>query len=172
MIEKNILPSELSNNNNRNNVIKYKNGNMKKVHIFMDDDIVKMYKENFKDEINLIKKEITNMKSKLYFYSDVEYEKIDKEYFTRNKDDTRINTRNKSKKILNNNNLNEGINNNNEKCNAMNNSIEEKKIINHDEKNNDGKKKNMKDYNNNINNEEWEFQMNFLDNEMFEKITI
>ena len=175
LIEKNVLPSELSNNNNKNNVIKYKNGNLKKIHIFMDDDIIKMYKDNFKEEINLIKKEITNIKSKLYFYSDVEYEKLDKEFFTKNKDDTRINTRNKSKKILN-NNLNDGINNinnNNEKGNVINNNIDEKKIINHeDEKNNDGKKKNIKDNNNIINSEDWEFQMNFLDNEMFEKITI
>ena len=197
LIEKNVLPAELSNNNNKNNIIKYKNGNLKKIHIFMDDDIIKLYKEKFKDEINKIKTEINNMESKSYFFSDVEYEKLDKEYFTRNKDDTRINTRNKSKKVLNsnNNNLNnEGGNNNNEKINGNNKDnkdnkdIEDKKNmkdINHEEdKNNGGNKKNNKDSNinnnatnnnkcnNNISNEEWEFQMNFLDNEMFEKITI
>ena len=165
LIEKNVLPAELSNNINKNNIIKYKNGNIKKVHIFMDDDIVKKYKENFKDEINKVKTEITNMRSKSYFYSDVEYEKLDKEYFTRNKDETRINTRNKSKKILNNNNLNENENTTNEKNNSGNNNIEEKKNINHDEEKN---KKNIK----NISNEDWEFQMNFLDNEVFEKIKI
>ena len=175
LIEKNVLPSELSINNNKNNIIKYKNGNFKKVHIFMDDDIVKMYKETFKNEINIIKTEISNIQSKTFFYSDIEYEKLDKEYFSRNKDDTRINTRNKSKKALNNNNSNEGgNNNNNEKLNAINNNTEEKKNLNNEEeKNNIGNKKVNKDNtNNNISNEEWEFQMNFLDNELFEKITI
>lgn len=36
-------------------------------------------------------------------------------------------------------------------------------------------KNNVKESNNNnlqMNNEDWEFQMNFLDNELFEKITI
>ena len=60
LIEKNVLPSELSNNNNKNNGIKYKNGNSKKVHIFVDDDIIKIYKENYKNEINKIKKKISN----------------------------------------------------------------------------------------------------------------
>ena len=172
LIEKNVLPSELSNNNNKNNVIKYKNGNMKKVHIFMDDEIVNIYKEKFKDEINRIKAEINNMQSKNYFYSDVEYEKLDKEYFTRNKVDTRINTRNKSKKALNNNNANDNTNNNNEKINGVNKDGEDKKNINHEEDKNVGNKKNNKDNNNIISQEEWEFQMNFLNNDMFEKITI
>ena len=60
-------------------------------------------------------------------------------------------------------NVNEG---NNEK-------VEDKKNKNNDEiKNNTNK--NIKDSSNNlpINNEDWEFQMNFLDNELFEKITI
>ena len=173
LIEKNVLPTELTNNNNKNNSIKYKNGNLKKVHIFMDDEIVKIYKEKFKDEINKIKTEITNMENKANFFSDVEYEKLDKEYFTRNKDDTRINTRNKSKKALN-NNLNE-VGNSNEKGGInidKDKDTEGKKNLNHeDDKNNLGNKKNSK-VNNNISNEEWEFQMNFLDNEMFEKITI
>ena len=178
LLEKNVLPAELSNNNNKNNMIKYKNGNLKKVHIFMDDEIVKIYKEKFKDEINKIKSEITNMDSKSYFFSDIEYEKLDKEYFTRNKDDTRINTRNKSKKALNNNNSNESGNNNekiNEKIGGGNKDVEDKKNVNHEEnKNNSGNKKNNKDTkdNNNISREEWEFQMNFLNNDMFEKITI
>ena len=175
LIEKNVLPADLT-NNNKSNVTKYKNGNLKKVHIFIDDDVVKMYKETFKDEISMIKSEITNMKSKTIFYSDVEYEKIDKAYFTRNKDDARINTRNKSKKLLNvNNNLNEGgnSNNNNEK-NGPNSNTDEKKGINHEENKNNGNKKNTKDNINNniISNDDWEFQMNFLDNELFEKITI
>ena len=164
LIEKNVLPIELSSNNNKNNLIKYKNGNLKKVHIFIDDDIIEKYKENFKDEINKIKTEINNIKSKTYFYSDVEYEKLDKEYFTRKKEETRINTRNKSKKALNNNNSNENGNINSEKNNIANNNTEEKKIIIHDEE------KNKK--NNNVSNEEWEFQTNFLDNEVFEKIKI
>jgi hypothetical protein len=176
LIEKNVLPQELSTNSNKNNVSKYKNGNFKKIQIFMDDEIVKMYKETFKNEINVIKTEINNIQSKTFFYSDIEYEKLDKEYFTRTKDDTRINTRNKSKKILNNNNLNEGGNiNNNEKINIINNNTEEKKNLNNEEeKNNNGNKKYNKDNINNniISNEEWEFQMNFLDNELFEKITI
>ena len=142
----------------------------------MDDEIVKMYKETFKNEINVIKTEINNIQSKTFFYSDIEYEKLDKEYFTRTKDDTRINTRNKSKKILNNNNLNEGGNiNNNEKINIINNNTEEKKNLNNEEeKNNNGNKKYNKDNINTniISNEEWEFQMNFLDNELLEKITI
>ena len=134
----------------------------------MDDDIIKMYKENYKDQISLIKSEITNMKNKNHFYSDVEYEKLDKEYFTRNKDDTRINTRNKSKKALNaNNNMNEGGNNNNDKGVNGNNVSDDKKNINSNEV-----KNNSKDNNNSISNEEWEFKMNFLDNELFEKITI
>ena len=173
LIEKNVLPAELSSNNNKNNGMKYKSGNFKKVHIFMDDDIVKMYKENYKDQINLIKSEITNMKNKTHFYSDVEYEKLDKEYFTRNKDDTRINTRNKSKKALNaNNNINEGGNNNNDKGVNGNNVSDDKKNINSNEVKNNDNKNNSKDNNNSISNEEWEFKMNFLDNELFEKITI
>ena len=173
LIEKNVLPAELSSNNNKNNGMKYKNGNFKKVHIFMDDDIVKMYKENYKDQINLIKSEITNMKNKTHFYSDVEYEKLDKEYFTRNKDDTRINTRNKSKKALNsNNNINEGGNNNNDKGVTGNNVSDDKKNINGNEVKNNDNKNSSKDNNNSISNEEWEFKMNFLDNELFEKITI
>ena len=179
LLEKNVLPAELSNNNNKNNMIKYKNGNLKKVHIFMDDEIVKIYKEKFKDEINKIKNEITNMDSKSYFFSDIEYEKLDKEYFTRNKDDTRINTRNKSKKALNNNNNSNESGNNNEKINeksgGVNKEVEDKKNVNHEEnKNNSGNKKNNKDIKdtNNISREEWECQMNFLNNDMFEKITI
>jgi len=172
LIEKNVLPSELSTNNNKSNGMKYKNGNFKKVHIFMDDDVVKMYKENYKDQISLIKSEITNMNNKNHFYSDVEYEKLDKEYFTRNKDDTRINTRNKSKKALNaNNNINEGGNNNNDKGTG-NNISDDKKNANSNEVKNNGTKNNSKDNSNSISNEEWEFKMNFLDNELFEKITI
>jgi hypothetical protein len=173
LIEKNVLPSELSSNNNKNNGMKYKNASFKKVHIFMDDEIVKMYKENYKDQISLIKSEITNMKNKTHFYSDVEYEKLDKEYFTRNKDDTRINTRNKSKKALNaNNNINEGGNNNNDKGGVGNNGSDDKKNINGNESKNNDNKNNSKDNNNCISNEEWEFKMNFLENELFEKITI
>ena len=163
LIEKNVLPNDLCNNTYKNNGNKNKCGNFKKVNIFMDDDAVKMYKENFKDEIEKTKNEIINIKSKNNFFSDIEYEKLDKEYFIKNKDDTKINTRNKSKK--NNNNI---INNetNNEKGDDKKN-----KNGNDDIKNNN---KVVKENNNNlpINNDDWEFQMNFLDNELFEKITI
>ena len=167
LIEKNVLPNDLYNNGYKNNTNKNKYTNFKKVNIFMDDDVIKMYKENFKDEIEKTKNEIINIKSKNNFFSDIEYEKLDKEYFIKNKDDTKINTRNKSKKNNNNNNA-AAINNeiNNDK-------IEDKKNKNSDEiKNN---KNNVKESNNNnlqMNNEDWEFQMNFLDNELFEKITI
>ena len=163
LIEKNVLPNDLCNNTYKNNGNKNKCGNFKKVNIFMDDDAVKMYKENFKDEIEKTKNEIINIKSKNNFFSDIEYEKLDKEYFIKSKDDTKINTRNKSKK--NNNNI---INNetNNEKGEDKKN-----KNGNDDIKNNN---KVVKENNNNlpINNDDWEFQMNFLDNELFEKITI
>ena len=163
LIEKNVLPNDLCNNTYKNNGNKNKCGNFKKVNIFMDDDAVKMYKENFKDEIEKTKNEIINIKSKNNFFSDIEYEKLDKEYFIKSKDDTKINTRNKSKK--NNNNI---INNetNNEKGDDKKN-----KNSNDDIKNNN---KVVKENNNNlpINNDDWEFQMNFLDNELFEKITI
>ena len=154
LVEKNVLPKDLYNNNYKSSGNKNKNGNFKKVNIFMDDEMIKMYKENFKEEIEKTKNEINNI------FSDIEYEKLDKEYFIKNKDDTKINTRNKSKKNLN---VNEG---NNEK-------VDDKKNKNNDEiKNNTNK--NIKDSPNNlpINNEDWEFQMNFLDNELFEKITI
>ena len=160
LVEKNVLPKDLYNNNYKSSGNKNKNGNFKKVNIFMDDEMIKMYKENFKEEIEKTKNEINNLKDKNTFFSDVEYEKLDKEYFIKNKDDTKINTRNKSKKNLN---VNEG---NNEKA-------DDKKNKNNDEiKNNTNK--NIKDSSNNlpINNEDWEFQMNFLDNELFEKITI
>ena len=160
LVEKNVLPKDLYNNNYKSSGNKNKNGNFKKVNIFMDDEMIKMYKENFKEEIEKTKNEINNIKSKNVFFSDIEYEKLDKEYFIKNKDDTKINTRNKSKKNLN---VNEG---NNEK-------VDDKKNKNNDEiKNNTNK--NIKDSSNNlpINNEDWEFQMNFLDNELFEKITI
>ena len=163
LLEKNVLPNDLGNNTYKNSGNKNsKSTNYKKINIFMDDDTVKMYKENFKDEIEKTKNEIINIKSKNNFFSDIEYEKLDKEYFIKNKDDTKINTRNKSKK--NNNNINNEINND---------KIEDKKNKNSDEiKNN---KNNVKESNNNnlqMNNEDWEFQMNFLDNELFEKITI
>ena len=163
LLEKNVLPNDLCNNNYKNSGNKNnKSTNYKKINIFMDDDTIKMYKENFKDEIEKTKNEIINIKSKNNFFSDVEYEKLDKEYFIKNKDDTKINTRNKSKK--NNNIINNEINNN---------KTDDKK----NNKNNDDMKNNNKinkDNNNNlvINNEDWEFQMNFLDNELFEKITI
>ena len=163
LLEKNVLPNDLCNNNYKNTGNKNnKSTNYKKINIFMDDDTIKMYKENFKDEIEKTKNEIINIKSKNNFFSDVEYEKLDKEYFIKNKDDTKINTRNKSKK--NNNIINNEINNN---------KTDDKK----NNKNNDDMKNNNKinkDNNNNlvINNEDWEFQMNFLDNELFEKITI
>ena len=160
LVEKNVLPKDLYNNNYKSSGNKNKNGNFKKVNIFMDDEMIKMYKENFKEEIEKTKNEINNLKDKNTFFSDVEYEKLDKEYFIKNKDDTKINTRNKSKKNLN---VNEG---NNEK-------VDDKKNKNNDEiKKNTNK--NIKDSSNNlpINNEDWEFQMNFLDNELFEKITI
>ena len=163
LIEKNVLPNDLCNNTYKNNGNKNKCGNFKKVNIFMDDDATKMYKENFKEEIEKTKNEIINIKSKNNFFSDIEYEKLDKEYFIKSKDDTKINTRNKSKK--NNNNI---INNetNNEKGDDKKN-----KNSNDDIKNNN---KVVKENNNNlpINNDDWEFQMNFLDNELFEKITI
>jgi hypothetical protein len=163
LLEKNVLPNDLCNNNYKNTGNKNnKSTNYKKINIFMDDDTIKMYKENFKDEIEKTKNEIINIKSKNNFFSDVEHEKLDKEYFIKNKDDTKINTRNKSKK--NNNIINNEINNN---------KTDDKK----NNKNNDDMKNNNKinkDNNNNlvINNEDWEFQMNFLDNELFEKITI
>lgn len=163
LIEKGVLPSDLCGNNYKNSGNKNKNGNFKKVNIFMDDEVIKMYKENFKEEIDKTKNEINNIKNKNTFFSDVEYEKLDKEYFIKSKDDTKINTRNKSKKNLNNNNVNEI---NNEKG-------EDKKNKNNDEIKNNGIK-NVKENNNNlpISKEDWEFQMNFLDNELFEKITI
>ena len=167
LLEKNVLPNDLGNNNYKNSGNKNsKSTNYKKINIFMDDDKVKMYKENFKDEIEKTKNEIINIKSKNNFFSDIEYEKLDKEYFIKNKDDTKINTRNKSKK--NNNNINNEINND---------KIEDKKNSNNNKNSNDDMKNNNKinkDNNNNlvINNDDWEFQMNFLDNELFEKITI
>ena len=110
LLEKNVLPNDLGNNTYKNSGNKNsKSTNYKKINIFMDDDTVKMYKENFKDEIEKTKNEIINIKSKNNFFSDIEYEKLDKEYFIKNKDDTKINTRNKSKK--NNNNINNEINN-------------------------------------------------------------
>ena len=162
LVEKHVLPSDLCGDNYKNNGIKNKNGNLKKVNIFMDDEVIKMYKENFKEEIEKIKNEINNINGKNIFFSDVEYEKLDKEFFIKNKDDTKINTRNKSKKNLN-NNINEA---NNEKG-------DDKKNKNNDEIKNNGIK-NIKDNANNlqVNNEDLEFQMNFLDNELFEKITI
>ena len=167
LLEKNVLPNDLGNNTYKNSGNKNsKSTNYKKINIFMDDDTVKMYKENFKDEIEKTKNEIINIKSKNNFFSDIEYEKLDKEYFIKNKDDTKINTRNKSKK--NNNNINNEINND---------KVEDKKNSNNNKNSNDDMKNNNKinkDNNNNlvINNEDWEFQMNFLDNELFEKITI
>ena len=167
LLEKNVLPNDLGNNNYKNSGNKNsKSTNYKKINIFMDDDTVKMYKENFKDEIEKTKNEIINIKSKNNFFSDIEYEKLDKEYFIKNKDDTKINTRNKSKK--NNNNINNEINND---------KVEDKKNSNNNKNSNDDMKNNNKinkDNNNNlvINNDDWEFQMNFLDNELFEKITI
>ena len=167
LLEKNVLPNDLGNNNYKNSGNKNsKSTNYKKINIFMDDDTVKMYKENFKDEIEKTKNEIINIKSKNNFFSDIEYEKLDKEYFIKNKDDTKINTRNKSKK--NNNNINNEINND---------KVEDKKNSNNNKNSNDDMKTNNKinkDNNNNlvINNDDWEFQMNFLDNELFEKITI
>ena len=167
LLEKNVLPNDLGNNTYKNSGNKNsKSSNYKKINIFMDDDTVKMYKENFKDEIEKTKNEIINIKSKNNFFSDIEYEKLDKEYFIKNKDDTKINTRNKSKK--NNNNINNEINND---------KVEDKKNSNNNKNSNDDMKNNNKinkDNNNNlvINNDDWEFQMNFLDNELFEKITI
>ena len=168
LLEKNVLPNDLGNNTYKNSGNKNsKSTNYKKINIFMDDDAIKMYKENFKDEIEKTKNEIINIKSKNNFFSDIEYEKLDKEYFIKNKDDTKINTRNKSKK--NNNNINNEINND---------KIEDKKNSNNNKNSNDDMKNNNKinkDNNNNnlvINNDDWEFQMNFLDNELFEKITI
>ena len=167
LLEKNVLPNDLGNNTYKNSGNKNsKSTNYKKINIFMDDDMVKMYKENFKYEIEKTKNEIINIKSKNNFFSDIEYEKLDKEYFIKNKDDTKINTRNKSKK--NNNNINNEINND---------KIEDKKNSNNNKNSNDDMKNNNKinkDNNNNlvINNDDWEFQMNFLDNELFEKITI
>ena len=168
LLEKNVLPNDLGNNTYKNSGNKNsKSTNYKKINIFMDDDKVKMYKENFKDEIEKTKNEIINIKSKNNFFSDIEYEKLDKEYFIKNKDDTKINTRNKSKK--NNNNINNEINND---------KVEDKKNSNNNKNSNDDMKNNNKinkDNNNNnlvINNDDWEFQMNFLDNELFEKITI
>ena len=168
LLEKNVLPNDLGNNTYKNSGNKNsKSTNYKKINIFMDDDTIKMYKENFKDEIEKTKNEIINIKSKNNFFSDIEYEKLDKEYFIKNKDDTKINTRNKSKK--NNNNINNEINND---------KVEDKKNSNNNKNSNDDMKNNNKinkDNNNNnlvINNDDWEFQMNFLDNELFEKITI
>ena len=163
LIEKNVLPNDLGNNTYKNNGNKNKCGNFKKVNIFMDDEAVKMYKENFKDEIEKTKNEIVNIKSKNNFFSDIEYEKLDKEYFIKSKDDTKINTRNKSKK--NNNNI---VNN---ETNIEKGEDKKNKNGNDDIKNNN---KIVKENNNNlpINNDDWEFQMNFLDNELFEKITI
>ena len=162
LVEKNVLPADLCGDNYKSNGIKNKNGNFKKVNIFMDEEVVKMYKENFKEEIEKTKKEINNLKDKNVFFSDVEYEKLDKEYFIKNKDDTKINTRNKSKKNLN-NNINDA---NNEKG-------DDKKNKNNDETKNNGIK-NIKENTSNlpINKEDLEFQMNFLDNELFEKIII
>ena len=167
LLEKNVLPNDLGNNTYKNSGNKNsKSTNYKKINIFMDDDAIKMYKENFKDEIEKTKNEIINIKSKNNFFSDIEYEKLDKEYFIKNKDDTKINTRNKSKK--NNNNINNEINND---------KVEDKKNSNNNKNSNGDMKNNNKinkDNNNNlvINNDDWEFQMNFLDNELFEKITI
>ena len=167
LLEKNVLPNDLGNNTYKNSGNKNsKSTNYKKINIFMDDDTIKMYKENFKDEIEKTKNEIINIKSKNNFFSDIEYEKLDKEYFIKNKDDTKINTRNKSKK--NNNNINNEINND---------KIEDKKNSNNNKNCNDDMENNNKinkDNNNNlvINNDDWEFQMNFLDNELFENITI
>ena len=162
LVEKNVLPADLCGDNYKSNGIKNKNGNFKKVNIFMDEEVIKMYKENFKEEIEKTKKEINNLKDKNVFFSDVEYEKLDKEYFIKNKDDTKINTRNKSKKNLN-NNINDA---NNEKG-------DDKKNKNNDETKNNGIK-NIKENTSNlpINKEDLEFQMNFLDNELFEKIII
>ena len=162
LVEKNVLPADLCGDNYKSNGIKNKNGNFKKVNIFMDEEVIKMYKENFKEEIEKTKKEINNLKDKNVFFSDVEYEKLDKEYFIKNKDDTKINTRNKSKKNLN-NNINDA---NNEKG-------DDKKNKNNEETKNNGIK-NIKENTSNlpINKEDLEFQMNFLDNELFEKITI
>jgi len=162
LVEKNVLPADLCGDNYKSNGIKNKNGNFKKVNIFMDEEVVKMYKENFKEEIEKTKKEINNINDKNVFFSDVEYEKLDKEYFIKNKDDTKINTRNKSKKNLN-NNINDA---NNEKG-------DDKKNKNNDEIKYNGIK-NVKENTNNlpINKEDLEFQMNFIDNELFEKITI
>ena len=162
LVEKNVLPADLCGDNYKSNGIKNKNGNFKKVNIFMDEEVVKMYKENFKEEIEKTKKEINNINDKNVFFSDVEYEKLDKEYFIKNKDDTKINTRNKSKKNLN-NNINE-VNNENR---------DDKKNKNNDELKNNGIKT-IKENTNNlpINKEDLEFQMNFIDNELFEKITI
>ena len=161
LVEKNVLPKDLYNNNYKSSGNKNKNGNFKKVNIFMDDEMIKMYKENFKEEIEKTKNEINNLKDKNTFFSDVEYEKLDKEYFIKNKDDTKINTRNKSKKNLNNNNE------------ANNEKGDDKKNKNNDETKNNGIK-NIKENENNlpISKEDFEFQMNFLDNELFEKITI
>ena len=160
LVEKNVFPEDLCGNNYKNNV-KNKNGYFKKVNIFIDEEKIKMYKENFKEEIEKTKNEINNLKDKNTFFSDVEYEKLDKEYFIKNKDDTKINTRNKSKKNLNNNNE------------ANNEKGDDKKNKNNDETKNNGIK-NIKENENNlpISKEDFEFQMNFLDNELFEKITI
>ena len=161
LVEKNVLPEELCGANYKINGIRIKNGNYKKVNIFMDEEKIKMYKENFKEEIEKTKNEINNLKDKNTFFSDVEYEKLDKEYFIKNKDDTKINTRNKSKKNLNNNNE------------ANNEKGDDKKNKNNDDAKNNVIK-NIKENENNlpISKEDLEFQMNFLDNELFEKITI
>ena len=69
LLEKNVLPNDLGNNNYKNSGNKNsKSTNYKKINIFMDDDTVKMYKENFKDEIEKTKNEIINIKSKNNFF--------------------------------------------------------------------------------------------------------
>ena len=71
LVEKNVLPKDLYNNNYKSSGNKNKNGNFKKVNIFMDDEMIKMYKENFKEEIEKTKNEINNIKSKNVFFSDI-----------------------------------------------------------------------------------------------------
>ena len=167
LTERNILPADLT-NSNRQNCKNNRGGDIiKKIDIFMDDQIIKNYKENFVEEINKLKSEITNLDSKNVFNgTDVEFEKIDKDSL-KNEEETRIKTRNKSKKIQNKNNEN-------------NKDIEEKL---EDKKGNDfdKTKKNgveMKNHNIiienslNIKEEDLEFKNNFLTNDLFEKIEI
>ena len=73
LVEKNVLPKDLYNNNYKSSGNKNKNGNFKKVNIFIDEEKIKMYKENFKEEIEKTKNEINNLKDKNTFFSDVEY---------------------------------------------------------------------------------------------------